>query len=491
MDYNSSNGFIKKLETENFEIGSFDTYIENSSKLMDDNKDIGFDSEELLKKLPTTYRASVVSKQDKSYIGFIGVFDVDSRNDATSIIFETNKRLSDEELEEVIGEYKEFLDKTLNIRNIKDLIVVNGDRSMAEHQELVIKEVTVNSKHLESGVSEEDKKKYEEMGYTIPNLQMAYTIKDGSKTIGIIGLTNLLWSNKRANLQVFFDKEIDDSFIEDFGASVISEYLDLLHENNLYSISSSISGSNKNMLNTMINSGMDFYAAVPYASKFGDDTETNYLFQHYPDMERKNGIYLPENKIITNDNEIIRPLSGVIDLGNGYIAMSPAMFEANNIDINTIVGSHIKAMQNREKFTIPLGEDKYFIQEGNGKYGMSKAVQNFSYIILDENMNYVGYTNILRANAKNAEIEMALSPEFQSMGIGSSMRRKFYEELFDKGYMSVTSQVFDFNKKSNGLNEKLAKFSGKRIGAYYINGKLWDMNIYTKEQEDSQSGMKR
>lgn len=491
MDYTSSNEFIKKLETDNFEIGSFDVYLEKSKELMDKNKDIGFESEELLKKLPTTYRASIVSKKDKSYIGFIGVFDVDSRNDAASIIFETNKKLSDEELEEIISEYKEFLDKTLNLRNIKDLIVINDDTNIIEHQEFVTKEVTTNSEHLVDGISEEDKKKYEEMGFSIPNLQMAYTIKDGSKTIGLIGLTNLLWSNKRANLQVFFDKEISDDFIEDFGSYVINEYLNLLHENNLYSISSSISGSDKNMLNAIINSGMDLYAAIPYASKFENNTETNYLFQHYPEMERKNGIYLPENKIITNDNEIIRPLSGVIDLGNGYIAMNSSMFEDNNVDIKDVVKSHISAMQNREKFTIPLGEDKYFIQEGNGKYGMSRAVQNFSYIILDENMKYVGYTNILRANAKNAEIEMALSPEFQSRGIGSSMRRKFYEELFDKGYMSVTSQVFDFNKKSNGLNEKLAKFSGKRIGAYYINGKLWDMNIYTKEKEEPQGGKLR
>ena len=478
MKYESSNEFIKKLETDNFEIGSFDVYLEKSSELMNKNKDIGYDSEKLLSMLPTTYRASIVSKKDRSYIGFIGVFDVDSRNDATSIIFETNKRLSDEDLEEIISEYKEFLDKTLNLRNIKDLIVINDDRSMIEHQELVTKEATVNSKHLESGVSEEDKEKYKEMGYSVPNLQMAY-------------ITNLLWSNKRANLQVFFDKEVSDDFIEDFGSYVINEYLELLHENSLYSISSSISGSDKKMINTIINSGMDLYAAIPYASTFGNDTETNYLFQHYPDMEKQNGIYLPENKIITNDNEIIRPLSGVIDLGNGYIAMNSSMFEDNNVDIKDVVKSHISAMQNRDKYSIPLGEDKYFIQEGNGKYGMSRAVQNFSYIILDENMKYVGYTNILRANAKNAEIEMALSPDFQSMGIGSSMLRNFYEELFDKGYMSVTSQVFDFNKKSNGLSEKLAKFNGKRIGAYYINGKLWDMNIYTKEQEDSQSGMKR
>ena len=56
--------------------------------------------------------------------------------------------------------------------------------------------------------------------------------------------------------------------------------------------------------------------------------------------------------------------------------------------------------------------------------------------------------------------------------------------------MSVTSAVFDFNTKSKGLNEKFSKFDGKRIGAYYINGKLWDMNYYTKINEEEESGVK-
>ena len=128
--------------------------------------------------------------------------------------------------------------------------------------------------------------------------------------------------------------------------------------------------------------------------------------------------------------------------------MSPKVFEENNIDLNKIVKSHMNAMQDRDRFTIPLGEDKYIIQEGNGNYGISKAVNNYTYVMLDKDMNYVGYTNILRENALNAEIEMALRPEYQSRGIGSSMRKKFYEELFRNGYMSVSSAVFDFNNKS-------------------------------------------
>ena len=82
-----------------------------------------------------------------------------------------------------------------------------------------------------------------------------------------------------------------------------------------------------------------------------------------------------------NEPVIEKSLSEVIDLKNDFFALKPTVFEKRNVDINKVVKSHIEAMQNRNNFSIPVGEDKYMIQEGNGKYGMSKAVQNYSYIL--------------------------------------------------------------------------------------------------------------
>lgn len=144
--------------------------------------------------------------------------------------------------------------------------------------------------------------------------------------------------------------------------------------------------------------------------------------------------------------------------------------------------SHIKAMQNREKFTISLGEDKYFLQKGNGNYGLSKALMNYSYIILNENNDYSGYINILRnnANGKNAEIEIGIDPKLQHHGLGTTVINRFYDELFSIGYASVTSAVFNFNNPSLKLHDKVAELNGIRLEAYYINGKLWNMNYYSK-----------
>lgn len=479
MEYKSSGEFIPKLYTDNFMIGSFDVYLDKSKELIEKNKNL----EGLLDKMPTSLRASIVSKEDNSYLGFISVLNMNNENGYTSLVLVLENTLEELKTNEIVDKYKEFLLNDLGITDIKDYLLVNGNTTIEENHDVISVDILLSDDNLRDGIDEKEKAKLIEEGYNIPNLQIPCTIMDDNECVGLIGLTNLIWSNRRANLQVFVDKEKDESYIRDVIPGVIDEYLNYVHNRNLYNVSMSVSGSDTNMMNVILDSNMNFYASIPYASNYKGSVESNYLFQSYPGMEKGNGLYLPENKIVTG--EVSKDFKSVIDLGNGYIAMSPKVFEENNIDLSGIVKSHMGAMQDRDRFTIPLGEDKYIIQEGNGNYGISKAVNNFTYVMLDKDMNYVGYTNILRENALNAEIEMALKNEYQSKGIGTSMTKKFCEELFKNGYMSVSVAVFDFNTKSKGISQNIFKFDGKRIGAYYINGKLWDMNLYTRENEES------
>ena len=481
MEYKSSNEFIPKLYTDNYMIGSFDVYINEAKKLI--NKHL-WSILDIIDKMPTSLRASIVSKKDNSYLGFISVFDVKNEKNSSSLILVLNDYLDDEKTREIVNCYREFLYRDLGLTDINEFIDIRGNIGNEMYNTVFSSEVLLCSNNLIDGINQKEKDKLIEEGYNIPNLQMPCTIMDGYIPIGLIGLTNLIWSNRRADLQVFIDDDREEALIRERIPSIIDEYLKYVHDRNIYNVSMSISGSDINKMQAILDSEMKFYASIPYASSYKGNSESKYLFQSYPNMVKENELYLPENKIITNPREVTKDFTSVIDLGNGYVAITPKVFEENNIDINKIVKSHINAMQDRENFTKPLGEDKYMIQEGNGNYGISKAIMNYNYIILDKDMNYVGFTNILRDNSLNAEIEMALDPNYQSKGIGSSMRKKFYEELFRNGYMSVTSAVFDFNNKSNGLNEKFAKFNGKRIGAYYINGKLWDMNYYTKVNEE-------
>lgn len=487
MEYKSSGEFVPKLYTDNFMIGSFDVYLDKSKELIDKNPAV---LEGLLDKMPTALRASVVRKDNRSYLGFISAINMNNENSYTSLVLVLENGLETEKTDEIVNSYRDFLYNDLGITDIKDYLLINGKAVTEECNDVLSVEILLSDDNLRDGIDEKEKAKLIEEGYNIPNLQIPCTIVDDGESIGLIGLTNLIWSNRRANLQVFIDKEKDEDYISEAVPKIVDEYLNYVHNKNLYNISMSVSGSDINMMNAILNSNMNFYASIPYASSYKDNVESNYLFQNYPYMKKENGLYLPKNKIITSNDGVNKDFTNVIDLGNGYVAMSPKVFEENNIDLTKIVGSHIEAMQNRDKFTIPLGEDKYMIQEGNGKYGISKAVSNYNYIILDKDMNYVGFTSILREKALNVEIEMALKNEYQSKGIGTSMTKKFCEELFKNGYMSVSVAVFDFNTKSKGISQNIFKFDGKRIGAYYINGKLWDMNLYTRVNENEESGVK-
>ena len=448
MEYRSSGEFIPKLYTDNFMIGSFDVYLDKSKGLIEKNKNL----EGLLDKMPTSLRASIVSREDNSYLGFISVLNMNNENGYTSLVLVLENALEELKTNEIVDKYKEFLLNDLGITDIKDYLLVNGNTTVEENHDVISVDILLSDDNLRDGIDEREKAKLIEEGYNMPNLQIPCTIMDDNECVGLIGLTNLIWSNRRANLQVFVDKEKDESYIRDVIPSVIDEYLNYVHNRNLYNVSMSVSGSDTNMMNVILDSNMNFYASIPYASNYKGNVESNYLFQSYPGMEKGNGLYLPENKIVTG--EVSKDFKSVIDLGNGYIAMSPKVFEENNIDLKKVVKSHMGAMQDRDRFTIPLGEDKYIIQEGNGNYGISKAVNNFTYVMLDKDMNYVGYTNILRENALNAEIEMALKNEYQSKGIGTSMTKKFCEELFKNGYMSVSVAVFDFNTKSKGISQR-------------------------------------
>ena len=170
----------------------------------------------------------------------------------------------------------------------------------------------------------------------------------------------------------------------------------------------------------------------------------------------------------------------ILNIDNKYRLVSPKAFEKEHINKEDIIDSHVKAMKNREKFTIPLGEDKYIMQYGNKDYGFIKTVMNYSYILLDNFNNYCGYVSILRANCFNAEIEIGIVPSLQRRGIGTKVISKFYNELFAVGFLSVTSIVFEFNEASIKLHNKVSKCYGKREKSYYIKGRLWDMYYYTK-----------
>lgn len=482
------NGFIKKLETENYYIGSFDVYEQESKDLIKNNSNLSIEEvEQIMKTLPTTYRATIIDKNN-NYIGYISAYNIDAKNETTSIRFETNNSLNNTLKEEILNEYKKWLSECLNLNNINEYSYYSKEQKQINTN--IIKEKTniiIPCKLIEKGITKETLEYFNE-DYNIPKMQIPCTIKSSGKVIGIIGLTNLIWSNKRANLDIYLDKKLGEDIINELSPLIIDEYLNYVHTSNIHNVTLSVTGSDKNLQKIVEKTKMNYYGQIPYASINEDNVESKLMYQHIPNMKKINGIYIPDNQKIklSNLETEKKELDSIIKVNDQFTLISPKVLEINNINKDDIIDGHVKVMEEREKFTIPLGEDKYILQRGNGNYGISKALMSYSYILLDEKNNYSGYINILRNNAlnKNAEIEIGISPSLQQKGLGTQVINKFYDELFKVGYASITSAVFEFNNPSIHLHEKVAELNGIRLESYYINGKMWNMNFYSKINED-------
>lgn len=477
--------FIEKLTAGKYKIGSFDSYQEETTKLIGENNNLETEKvNELMKSFPTTYRAAIVDENNE-YIGYITLYNIDARNNTTSIRIELNKDISKEDKIVIKNTYINWVKSALNLTNIEEDTYITPKRHEVTQKKYESNpNIIIPNNLLEPGITDETIDYFNNQ-YNIPRLQIPFTIKSNNRVIGIIGLSNVIYSNKRANLNIFLDKNIDEEIAKELSTCLINDYIDYVHRCNIHNIMIAVSGSEKNKLELINNTKLNYFGYIPYGGiNSKGQIESNYMFQHIPEMEKVNGIILPKN--IMKDKEEFQTgkeeIDGVVEIGDGYKLVTPAAFEENDVNKDKIIDSHMDTMKNRESFTIPLGEDKYILQKGNGNYGMSKAVMNYSYILLDKNNEYAGYINILRTspNKVNAEIELGIKPELQHNGLGKKILNEFYNQLFSIGYASVTSAIFDFNKPSLRLHEKVAKLNGIRVESYYINGKLWDMNFYTK-----------
>ena len=150
------NGFIKKLETENYYIGSFDVYEQESKDLIKNNSNLSIEEvEQIMKTLPTTYRATIIDKNN-NYIGYISAYNIDAKNETTSIRFETNNSLNNTLKEEILNEYKKWLSECLNLNNINEYSYYSKEQKQINTN--IIKEKTniiIPCKLIEKGITKE------------------------------------------------------------------------------------------------------------------------------------------------------------------------------------------------------------------------------------------------------------------------------------------------------------------------------------------------
>ena len=466
--------FIKKLETENYEIGSFDAYIDNASSLIKNKYNISDEEvSAFLKEMPTTYRASILNKKGE-YLGFVGIKNVDMKNEKADIVFEVSEEF-DVNKSEILEEYKMYLTDCIGLRKI--------DRKIKNEKSNIIK-----AKYIKPGIEEKTLAKFKEMYPDMPNLSLPVTLSMNGIDFGVVGLSNMIRTNRRADLRIYIDKAIE-SYDSEFISELINQYLSYAHNDNIWNINYEVGADERKLVEAADESKLSYYGTIPFADLKGDKIGNTLMYQHTPqilynDSAIKSEIYVNKSIFDTDKEE----MDETIELDNGYKMLKPEltkdMFLAGSSTpwFEEILQDFSKAMSNRDRFTIPLGDDKYFPQVGNDKYGLYKALMNYNYIILDKDNKFSGFINILRGDSakKHCEIEIGVVPEKQGEGIGTMALNAFYDQLFSIGYASVTSKVFNFNDRSNNLFTSNSEYNGRRIQSYYVNGNIYDMNVYTK-----------
>lgn len=462
--------FIKKIDMLNYKIGSFSSFITDIEKLLKDKYNMS-DGEitEYLEELDKATCAAVTNKNGY-FVGFIGTKNTDLEKEKTDIIFETIED-SGVDTKKVLETYKMYLKNSININKY------NEQRKKEKTVILKSKNVILDT---DEEVIAEYKKKYPNM----PELSLSASLYNDSR-IGIIGLSNLSRSDKSANLNIYLN---DDSktYDSEYLARMINEYIDYLHKRNIWNINCEIGANQTTLIDALNQSNMNYYGMIPFADIDGAYIGNKELYQHIPRMIRRDykpygsEIYVARSIFKTENTE----MQEMIPLYNNYKMYRTDILVEDSREENPLLQSSIcglaLAMSDRRKFTIPLGRDKYFPTLKDEDYGLDNFMRKTSYIVLNGNNEFAGFLNILNSECEHCEIEVAVIPEEQEEGLGKEISEIFCQELFKIGYASITARVLDFNVRGNLLFNRIATPNGKRIQSYYTNGKLCDMNIYTK-----------
>ena len=230
--------FIKKLETDNYKIGSFDAFIDKSSELIANKYKMNEEEvSEYLKLMPTTYRASVLDKEG-NFVGFVGIKNVDLKNEIADIVCEFNDDISLSDKEEILNEYKKYLFESINIKKY--------NKKNKKSKERVLK-----TKYITPGIDEETLAIYTQMYPDMPKLTLPVTLSMNGIVFGVIGLSNLIRSNRRADLKIYLNKDLGD-FDAEFLSVLIDEYLSFVHKDNIWSVNFEIGADQRNIIDAVL-----------------------------------------------------------------------------------------------------------------------------------------------------------------------------------------------------------------------------------------------
>lgn len=304
-------------------------------------------------------------------------------------------------------------------------------------------------------------------------------VENGSrKLVGLIGFKNLIQSNQRTNIDLILSEELTEEKSLEYGSEalkMISDYsFNALNLHNLL-----CQDSNLESYDMYVDAGYE-YIGSRHAAKLGNDSFKDvHLFQKLPSSNMVNkSVIVPNNIIINKPNNL--SINELPEIVNGQ---EITLIKPDQLDNKTIsyVRRRLGKSMNDSYDASAMGEYKMIYNDFRLNNKLSGKGQ-FDYLILDENGNPIGYVDRLHVDKKNfcTDIEINIfNKSTRNKGYGHKAYELYVNVLRNSGYISIGSVVFDFNKPSLNMHEKLG-FNPYAIRneSYFAFGKLNDMHYY-------------
>ena len=119
--------FVEKFTAGEYKIGSFDSFIDDTVKLISKNNGISVkNAKKIIGSFPVYFRAAIVD-QNNDYIGYITLFNVDPSTNTTSIRFEVNKDISVTDKTIIVETFKNWVKSSLNYNSFQKEIFISPD----------------------------------------------------------------------------------------------------------------------------------------------------------------------------------------------------------------------------------------------------------------------------------------------------------------------------------------------------------------------------
>ena len=313
---------------------------------------------------------------------------------------------------------------------------------------------------------------------------------DTNELIGTIGLSSIIQTNRRANMNLDLLDTLDPDKKKKYGSEALQLLLDYAYGTlNLHSILAEVPEYNKELLSTYKDKDniFSYIGTRRFSSKNDEDLYGTILFDANPNNKEKN-ILIPHQEVLKVGNEKVDTKimqdSIYSDIGakNEISLVKPQLIgEFSKLDID-----NIGRALNNPKLAANMGEYKFVYND----YRVNKKAKSVDYLICNDNNIIIGFADRLHVDNNNlaTDVEMILfNKTYRGKGYGIEAMNLYLNELRKAGYVSIGGVVFDFNEHSNRYtsNHIGGNLYATRKESYFANGKLNDMNYYDLQMDES------